>query len=98
MRTITFNNAGTFAANYAAEDFARSCGFSVGSMQRGAPRGILYGDYLISKWRNMSRKEILALHGVMEGDFREGPVTIRLYDHAPAEAVAKFDEMAKAQP
>ena len=90
MISRTFSNTGDFEANRAAERFAEECGLSVGRMQGPAPRGLLYGDYDISKWRNMSTAEINALHGTMGGDFREGPVTIRLFDSAPEEARVRF--------
>jgi hypothetical protein len=90
MISKTFDNQGDFKANYAAEQFLRERGFSVGSMQRGDPRGILFGHYDIQKWRNLRKADIQALHGVMRGDMRNGPVTIELFDSAPAEAQAAF--------
>jgi hypothetical protein len=50
----------------------------VGQMQGTFPRGLLFGDYLISKWRGMNKAEISALHGVMDGDMRNGPVTVTI--------------------
>lgn len=40
--------------------------------------GLLYGDWAIAKWRNLSPAERKQLDGRMEGDFRHGPVTIRI--------------------
>ena len=67
-----------FAAVDAAEKWIRENGYSVGSMQRGAPRGILKGDFDIAKWRNLNTKERAELDGLMEGG-RGGPVTIRIW-------------------
>lgn len=52
----------------------RAYGFSIGSRQRGSPTGIMYGDYLISKWRSMSEVEREELHGRIFAD-RE-PVSV----------------------
>ena len=81
--THVFANFGDFAATHAAEDWCRSHGISVGIMQQGSPRGLLVGEFDISKWRNMSRKEIAALHGQMIGDGRNGPVRVQLFDNCP---------------
>ena len=96
MSAITFHGAGDFAACNDAEKFLASAGFSVGRMQRGDPRGILFGDFDIQKWRNLSQFDIAHLHGFMRGDMRNGPVTVTLLDKAPAEAKAAF-ERARSQ-
>jgi len=87
VTTNVFSEPGDFAALNEAEDFLRERGFSVGSSQRGAHRGIMFGDYGISKWRNLSKQEQAELHGVIRvGDHRYGPVYVDLYETAPAEA------------
>lgn len=69
----------TFAAMYAAEKWCRDRGISVGeSCGPGHPRGLLFGDYLIAKFRNLTTKERAALDGKMTGSMRTGPVTIDL--------------------
>lgn len=78
-----FAITGDFAATRAAEDWCKAHGISVGTMQRGAPRGLLVGDFDISKWRNMNRREIAALHGQLIGDGRNGPVRVQLFDNCP---------------
>ena len=75
----TFEGA-DFKACREAETFLAARGFSVGSMQRGDPRGILYGDFDIQKWRNLSGNERMFLHGQMTGPMRDGPVTIEIFD------------------
>lgn len=80
---IVFDQRGTFEAMRAAEQWCRDNGISCGSSQVMAPRGLLRGDFCISKWRNMSKAEIAALDGTMSGDMREGPVTITMRDLTP---------------
>lgn len=82
---LTFNDAGDFAAVRAAEVFLREAGFSVGIMQAGSPRGILFGDFVIAKWRNLRPADVAALHGTMIGG-RDGPVHVVIKATAPAEA------------
>lgn len=87
---FVFDNPGTFQARNAAEDFARSCGFSVGSGQRGAPTGLMYGDYLVAKWKNMSLAQRRALHATITGDGREGPVTLNIHTQCPPEGAERL--------
>lgn len=90
-----FEGNGDFAALHAAEAFLHSVGASVGQNQRGAPTGILFGDYLISKWRGMSAAERAALHGqIDEGDHRFGPIRVRIFDSAPTEFIAAASKAA----
>lgn len=85
----TFTGRGVdFEAYYAAKDWLQQRGFSCGSGQRGEPSGILLGDIMIAKWKNLSLKERLDLHGKLTGDHRCGPVTVTIFDDAPAEAIA----------
>ncbi len=74
---VRFDLPGDFAAVRAAEAWCKERGISVGSMQAHSPRGLLYGDYKISKWRGMTLKERAALDGTMEGG-KFGPVTVRI--------------------
>jgi hypothetical protein len=79
MRKV-FNEAGDFEATRAAEKWCDENGLSVGRMQAGAPRGLLYGDFDISKWSNMNAQEIAELHGKMTGDWSNGPVVVEVDD------------------
>lgn len=84
----TFAAEGTFAALHDAERFLRAAGFSTGSLQRGAPIAVMFGDYAVSKWRGLSSAERKASHGILytdSGSFREGPVRLRLTKNCPAE-------------
>lgn len=82
----TFNDAGIFEAFNKATAFLESRGFSVGPTSAGDPCGILLGDFAIAKWRNLTTNERLLLHGKMTGDFRNGPVTIAIFNDAPLNA------------
>lgn len=77
---------GDFAAVRRAEQLLEQHGFSVGIMQRGSSRGILFGDFVIQKWRNLNVAERAALHGILDGD-RSSDAVIEIWDPAPLEAV-----------
>jgi len=81
MRKV-FTNQGDFNAMNAALDWCSMYGLSVGSAERGRPRGILFGNYEIAKWHNLRQADKDALHGTMTGDMRNGPVTVDLDEHA----------------
>lgn len=74
----TFDQIGTFSAYYAACDWLNANGYSHSSTCIDGPVGILKGDYYIAKWRNLTRKERSELDGTLAGDFRNGPLTLRL--------------------
>lgn len=80
---LTFTDTGDFVAARRAERFLEEAGFSVGHGQRGAPCGILFGLYDIQKWRNLNERERAALHGIMTGDGRNGPIFVEIFDSAP---------------
>lgn len=76
---IIFSETGDFAACRAAEQWCAVRGLSVGRMQAGSPRGLLRGNYDIQKWRNLDRDDRRALHGLMTGSMRTGPITVRVF-------------------
>lgn len=90
MTTIEFKDEGTFQAGYAAEKWLRDRGFSVGSSQAAAPRAIWHGDCYISKWRGLSAADKRDMHARMDGDMRNGPVSITLLPSASPEAREAF--------
>lgn len=92
----TFKSEVDFGACRSAECFLERAGFSLGRMQRGDPRGILFGTYNIQKWRNLSEDDRKALHGQMTGNMRDGPVEIRIFGRAPDEAKKEFHLEASA--
>ena len=77
-KTITFTQGGTFEALEAAKAWLTENGYSYGSSQRDGPTAIKKGDCAISKWRNLSAGDRAVMDGTMDGDFRNGPVTIRI--------------------
>jgi hypothetical protein len=76
---IVFRDDRTFKAYHAACRWCNENGFSTGSMCGHQPIGILRGDAIIAKWRNLSQKEISVLDGKMTGDMRNGPVTVTIF-------------------
>lgn len=78
----TFSHTEDFRAMLCAEAWRASHGYSVGSSRRGQNRGIMRGDILIAKWRSLTAQERRELHGVMPGDMRHGPVTVRIFAKA----------------
>lgn len=88
---------GDFVAARRAEQLLQSHGFSVGTTQRGSPRGILFGDYDIEKWRNLDERDRAGLHGILDGD-RSSHAQIEIWDPAPLEAVAALADALEGQP
>lgn len=78
-------DAGDFAAVRRAEQLLDQHGFSVGVTQRGSSRGIMFGDFIIQKWRNLNVSERAALHGIL------------VWDPAPLCAVAALADALEGQ-
>lgn len=76
--TKTFGQEGTFQALYAAHKWLEDNGYSYGSTCRDAPIGVMKGDYIVAKWRNLSRNEVAELDGVLFGNPRNGPLELKL--------------------
>lgn len=85
---VIFENEGDFQAYYAAQAWLQSRGFSCGRGQRGAPNGILFGEYEISKWKNLSFSQRQMCDGVLVGDHRHGPISVVIYGDARDGALA----------
>lgn len=85
MERVSFEQKGVFAASNAAEAWCAERGISVGIMERGQPRGLVYGDFEVAKWHNLNRAERAALDGRMIGEMRHGPVVVEV---APARTSA----------
>jgi len=82
---VRFDSDATFGAVYEAERWLTEQGISYGSSQGDAPVGLMRGDVLIAKWRNLSQQERAELDGTMESaNFRAGPVFVRLRDKGGA--------------
>ena len=76
--TKTFSEPGTFQALYAAEKWLTENGYSHGPVSAMDPVPALKGDFIIAKWKNLTKKEIAQLDGKVDGNYREGPVTVML--------------------
>ena len=77
----TFENEGTFAALHAAQIWCYENGISYGSLCGRDPVGLMWGDYAISKWHNLTADERRECHGTMTaGNFRDGPVKIKIIE------------------
>ncbi len=80
---LVFEGTDTFEALRKAQAWCVENGISYGSSCRNLPIGLMFGDYDIAKWRNLSPKDIRELHGVMKGPLRTGPITVEIYpEHA----------------
>jgi len=90
-------DAGDFAAVRRAEQPLQDHGFSVGVTQRGSSRGVMFGDYVIQKWRNLDVSDRRTLHGILDGD-RSSDALIEIWDPAPLEAVAALADALDGQP
>ena len=78
----TFKVDGTFRSYYAATAWLNENGYSYGSMCMDMPIGIVKGDAIIAKWRNLTKSDIATLDGrITSNDFREGEVTIEIYNN-----------------
>lgn len=77
-----------FANQYDAVAFLHARGFSVGRMQGPERRGILFGEYDIQKWRNLSAKDQAVLHGVVTITSAARTAAVTIFASAPDEAHA----------
>lgn len=91
---ITFDQIGDFAATNEAERLLKAHGFAIGPSQRGAPRAVMFGNYIVSKWKNLNRVEREFTHATLTGDGRNGPLTLRLLPAAPDAAVEALAQLA----
>jgi hypothetical protein len=88
-----------FSAINQAQGFLAAHGFSFGPGCVSGKIGVMFGrDWIIAKWRNLTPLEQQQCHGLIEGDRRKGPVTLKIFFHAPAFALAALGspEMADA--
>lgn len=88
--SITFRDKEFFTAETRAIRFLESAGFSIGRKQSHAPRGILYGDFDIQKWRNLSERDRAALHGALVTDAKDLNATFEIRDTLPHKLIIEF--------
>ena len=77
------NSKDPWNAYHAAGEYCRAQGWSVGSMQRGAPTAIFEDESEVSKWRNLSAAERKAALATLEprggpGSFRDCDVVLAI--------------------
>lgn len=85
-----------FQSEEQAQKALEDVGFSLGALQRDDPRGVMFGDIEISKWRNLSQKEKDILHGVYQRAYRGGPVEITMRSGgAPGDALRALEDAAE---
>ena len=90
----------TFPSDDEAVRALEAAGFSVGRLQASSPRGVMFGDFDIQKWRNLSPvdKERLDGHLCRHGPPRSpASVTIHSADHIPAKYINLVIDAARAQ-
>ncbi|WP_145517356.1 hypothetical protein [Yersinia mollaretii] len=76
---LKFKQKGDFKAWLACQTWLDDRGYSYGSTSaRAQGVGVLKGDFLIAKMHNLTEQEISQLDGIVDGNFRDGPVTLRL--------------------
>ena len=76
-----FDEKGPFKAINAAEKWIKKKGYSSGILYRDMPIALKKGDYLISKWHNLTKLEKLDIDGhITSKDFRHGPVTVEIFE------------------
>jgi hypothetical protein len=79
-----FNALGVFGSMYAAQKFIKGLGYDYGSNSATEPTAIMKGDYydynLPHKMKNFTEDERNSVHGLMDGDFRNGPVTVKIFE------------------
>ena len=80
-----------FGALDAARNYLKARGFSCGSLQGREPVGVLLGDVVIGKWRNLDAEDRADLHGMLTSpDFRSGAVTVSIRPDAPQTVIDAF--------
>jgi len=93
---LVFRGADRFEAYNKAAAFCRRTGFSIASTCGSDPTAIMFGDWRIAKWRNLSDLERAGVHGAIQGDRQTGPVTVILTGQCPLEGEIAFTAEALA--
>ncbi|MGN9523377.1 MULTISPECIES: hypothetical protein [Citrobacter] len=74
-----FSGAGDFQAWNECKNWLDKHGYSYGSTScRATGVGVLKGDYCIAKMHNLTKQEVQELDGIVDGNFRNGPVVLKL--------------------
>lgn len=71
----------SFSAVNSAQEYAKSLGYSYGSMCMDEPIALAKGDVSIAKWRNISSEEYPLIDGLLVSeDFRDGDVYVIIFE------------------
>jgi hypothetical protein len=74
-----FSGIGDFKAWNECQKWLDKHGYSYGSTScRATGVGVLKGNYCIAKMHNLTKQEIQELDGIVDGNFRDGPVVLKL--------------------
>jgi len=78
---IEFSDKGTWRALRSAESYVSKLGYEYGSLCYPMPLAFMMDRYnLPEKWKNMTAKERNNVDGVIIGDYREGPVSVIIFN------------------
>src|SRR3546814_7973560 len=72
-----------------------AAGFAMGASQVGSPVGLMFGHYIVSKWRNLNQQQRAELHGIVEGDRRTGPLLVTIYDDRSEEHTSELQSLMR---
>lgn len=86
----------TFETEENAQQALSAAGFSLGKLQADAPRGVMYGNYDIQKWRNLNAMHRAGLHGFYQRQHRKGPARVVLTKGCPQEAIASLKAVGRS--
>lgn len=81
MLFVPHDQSDPFCATNAAAEWCCASGYGIGPMQDGAPRGMLRGDIIASKWRNLGAAERNALDGVLIAS-RGTPAMVVIFENS----------------
>lgn len=88
---VTFTDAGDFKAWDAAVRHVEAVKCSIAPMQKDAAAGVMYGDFAVQKWRNLGPTHRSTLHALVFGDYRNGPLTLRILPACPPAVAAALE-------
>lgn len=83
---VKFEAEPEWGAYHKAEQMLLDLGYSIGPMQRGEPTAALYGDWQISKWRGLTKRDRDEVHAkiIATGpSFRGSGVVVIFTERAP---------------
>lgn len=82
-----------FASKADAVSALEDAGFAVGRNQASSPRGLMFGNYDVMKWRNLSQNDRDALHGRITPSGTFGAWAAIISHDCPAKGKSAFDRI-----